>query len=155
MPVSAFAYAAAQALRIVVGLEGRGLRMGYERLTVPPRDCSRDSAVHGTAARCPWSAFSDVDRTQPSVRIKGSASGKIRTHARRCRTRGLLQGPYRVADAFGKAFLPTSESSLNPSTDFDVDNQSESECLLIPCMPMMRSGRARRVSDGLSHNHPL
>ena len=46
MPVSADAHAAAQALLIVVGLEARGLRMVYERLTVPPRDCSRDSAVH-------------------------------------------------------------------------------------------------------------
>ena len=57
MPVSAVAHAAAQALLIVVGLEARGLRMGYERLTVPPRDCSRDSAVHGMVGTAPVVSF--------------------------------------------------------------------------------------------------
>ena len=104
---------------------GHTILVGYERLAVAVTHGNLQAGCQPSMAQAARCAFSDVDRTQPSVRIKGSASGKIRTHARRCRTRGLLQGPYRVADVFGQAFLPTSESSLNRSkfTDFDVDTQ--------------------------------
>ena len=46
-----------------------------------------------------------------------------RTHVDVARM-GFSRAPIESRTSFGQAFLPTSsESSLNPSTDFDVDNQ--------------------------------
>ena len=78
--------------------EGHGSPVDVGASVCLLREATRGRAADGMVVRRPWSAFSDVDRTQPSVRIVGCASGEIRGHKRRCRTRGLLQGPYRVAD---------------------------------------------------------